>query len=74
MPVQRVLPNASFVELAARKAELGRELEARLHAYRDKLILTSVSGISEVGEPTVLPETVSDEELGRCVCDHPIYL
>jgi hypothetical protein len=67
----RVLPQASYVELSHRKAVIQHELRARLYLYDDvKLIVCSVAGISETGNPTVLPLDVSDSDLGCCICDH----
>jgi hypothetical protein len=60
-----------MVEISNRKIAVGRELQAWLYLYDNRmLIICSVSGISETGEPSVLPLDVSDEDLGRCVCDH----
>jgi hypothetical protein len=69
-PAVRATPDASYVEIAAHRAKVGRELEAVLYLYEDVFIVSSVSGIAETGEPTVLLVTTSDEALGRCVCDH----
>jgi hypothetical protein len=67
----RVLSDASYVEIAHRRRSLECELRARLYFYDEtKFIVCSASGISESGEPTVLPPDVSDDDLGRCVCDH----
>jgi hypothetical protein len=48
----------------------GSELEARVYSYADKLIVSSVAGIAEVGDPTVLPADVASDDLGRVVWDH----
>jgi hypothetical protein len=59
------------VELGKQRKKLGCELKARFYLYNNaKFIVCSVAGISETGEPTVLPLDVSDSDLGRCVCDH----
>jgi hypothetical protein len=71
VPSGRVFAKGSMVEISDRKAAVRSELQARLYLYDNRmLIVCSVSGISEIGEPSVLPLDVSDEDFGRCVCDH----
>lgn len=71
IPAQRVRADVSYVEISNRKKALGCELRMRLYLYDHKfLIITSVSGIAETGEPTVLPVDASNDDLGRSVCDH----
>lgn len=67
----RLLDGASYVEIAHYRRSLECELQARLYLYDETtFIVCSVSGISETGEPTMLPPDVSDNDLGCCVCDH----
>jgi hypothetical protein len=67
----RNTPPHSGREIAARKQALGRELQARFYFYDERMfIVSAVSWIAEVGEPTVLPADVGDEALGRCICEH----
>jgi hypothetical protein len=70
--IHRVIPEGSYVEVAARKKRLRCDLRARFYFSDEKrrFIISTVSGIAETGDPTVLPEDVSDDELGRVVCDH----
>ena len=70
--IDRVIPEGSYVEIANRKKQLECDLRARLYLYEEKhrIIVSSVSGIAETGNPTILPDDISDEELGRTVCDH----
>jgi hypothetical protein len=67
-----MLPEGSYIEIADRKKRLKSDLHARLYWYeeRHRIIISSVSGIAETDIPTVLPEDVSDDDLGRAVCDH----
>eukprot|EP01030_Chromulinospumella_sphaerica_P018951 gene18951-18826_t len=70
-PAPRVLPNASHVEIPARRAVIGTELRARLYLHEDRqLLISAVRGIAETGPVTVLDPGVDDETLGRTVCDH----
>ncbi len=71
VPGPRVLATASYVEIAERQDAVGHMLRARLFLYNDdRFLISSVAGISEVGEPTVLPVSIDDETLGLSVCDH----
>ena len=67
---ERVLPAQSTREIADTKKRLNSELHACLYLYDDtKLIICSIAGSTEHGEPVVLDKCVSDDELGRTVCD-----
>jgi len=68
--VERVLPDASYVEITKRKKEVREDLKAALYLFEEKLIVSSISGCFEVGEPTVLDANVSDMTLGETICDH----
>jgi hypothetical protein len=70
--VDRVIADASFREILDRKKRVGRDLHARAYFFDQKseFIISAVSGGYEIGSPTILPETATDEELGRIVCDH----
>ena len=68
---KQALPQASYVEISDRKAIIRHELRAHLYLYDNaKFIVCSVAGISETGDPTVLPLDVSDSDLGCCICAH----
>ncbi|PZO48541.1 MAG: hypothetical protein DCF16_16175 [Alphaproteobacteria bacterium] len=41
-----------------------------MYEEKQRIIVSSVSGIAETGAPTVLALDVSNDELGRVVCDH----
>lgn len=66
----------ALVAADARRLKLDHELVAVLYRYRDTdFLVTSVMGAeggigNETGEPTVLPATVDDAELGRVVWLH----
>lgn len=69
--VTRVAPNGSWVELADHKKRVNHELRARAYFYDQKgFIVSSVSGISESGEPSILAAHTTDSDLGLCFCDH----
>jgi hypothetical protein len=70
----RVIADASFREIIDRKKRVGRDLHARAYFFEPKslFIISAVSGGYEIGSPAILPETVTDEELGRIVCDRLI--
>jgi hypothetical protein len=70
VPVPRVIPEGSWVELAKRKKEIRHELRARLYLYQEKLILCPVAGIAEVGEPTIVQADIASSDLGLLICDH----
>jgi hypothetical protein len=53
----RVLSGASFIEIINRQRAVKTNLRAALYLYNNtKFIVTSISGIIETGEPTVLAE------------------
>ena len=69
--IERVLSDASFVEIAERKKRLGCELRASLYLFADtRLLVTSMAGIAEYGEVTILARDASCDEIGLSVCDH----
>jgi hypothetical protein len=66
----RVLPNQSTREISDTKERLNSELRACLYLYDDsKFIICALADIAEHGEPSVLDKGVSDDELGKTVCD-----
>jgi hypothetical protein len=70
IPVPRIHPDLSSIEIGRRREDIGHELKARLYLFRGKLIVSSVAGISEYGQPTVLPFDGDVSRLGLCLCDH----
>ena len=46
------------------------QAKARLYYHSGRYFVTSVAGISEFGEPSVLEETCENERLGEAVLDH----
>jgi len=70
--IERLIADASYVEITERKERLGRDLHAQAYFFNKRrvFIISAVSGSYETGTPSVLPEAVSDEELGRVICDH----
>jgi hypothetical protein len=46
------------------------EAEARLYAYREKILVCSLAGIAETDSITVLEQSVCDESLGAAVLKH----
>lgn len=70
-PRARVRPDASLHEISERRGVVGTELRARVYLYDErKLLISSVSGIAEVGAVSVLPWEIDDEALGLAICDH----
>jgi len=69
-PAPRIQPEGSWVEITRRRESIGYELRARLYLFKARLIISSVAGISEYGEPTVLPADIDADRLGLCICDH----
>jgi hypothetical protein len=69
---KRVLLDASFAEIIARKKRIGGvDLRAALYLHDAKtLIVTSISGILETGEPMVLPLEAANTLVGQTICDH----
>jgi hypothetical protein len=62
--ITRTLPEGSWVEIANYRNRLNTELCARAYFYEKKgYIVSAVSGITETGEPTILPPDVSSS---RC--------
>ncbi len=68
-PPGRVLEHQSTREIADAMKRLKNRLRAAVYLYESKFIICSISGFTEYGEPVVLEEDVSDEDLGRAVCD-----
>lgn len=69
--VERVTPDGSWVEIANQKKIVNSELEARAYFYDGVgFIISSVSGIAETGEPTIVPADATNFELGTTICDH----
>lgn len=70
-PRARVRPEASLHEISERRGVVGTELRASVYLYDErKLLISSVSGLAEVGSASVLPWEIDDETLGLAVCDH----
>ena len=68
--IDRVLPNQSTREIADTRKRLNSELRACLYLYDDsRFIICAIADSSEHGEPSVLDIGISDEELGKTVCD-----
>jgi hypothetical protein len=66
----RVVDHLSVREIADTKKKLKCELRAAVYFYDEsKFIVCAVAGNTEDGEPAVLDESVSNEELGLVVCD-----
>lgn len=66
----RVLPGHSTRELTDTKRSRRCELCASLYLYNnEKLIVCSIAGNTEHGEPAVLDVNESDEILGLTLCD-----
>ena len=69
-PQERVLEYQSTREIADAMKRLKCGLRAAVYLYDEsKFIICSISGNTEYGEPLVLNEDVSNEDLGRAVCD-----
>jgi hypothetical protein len=67
---ERVLVNQSTREIADKRKELNSELRASLYLYDDsKFIICTIAGNTEYGEPIVLDLNISDDELGKSICD-----
>ena len=66
----RVIANQSTREIADTRLRLKSELRACLYLYDDaKFIICAIAGVTEHGEPSVLDKSVSDDELGKIICD-----
>lgn len=69
-------PGSSALAIKRKRAAIGGELSAHVYWYAEReFIVTSImsvpgSVILEVGEPSVLPFDVADEDLGRAICEH----
>lgn len=69
-------PGSSLLAIKRKRAADGGELAAHVYRYAErKFLVTSIMSVPgsfrlETGEPTTLPSAVTDEELGRVVCEH----
>ncbi|QZD90496.1 hypothetical protein K3148_03635 [Qipengyuania aurantiaca] len=54
----------------AEEADVQYQAKARLYRHSGRYFISSVAGISEYGEPSVLEETCENERLGEAVLDH----
>lgn len=67
---KRVLANRSTREIADKRKDLNSELLASIYLYKDsKFIICAIAGHTEHGEPFVLDVNISDDELGKSICD-----
>ena len=69
-------PGSSLHAIGRKRAADGGELAAHVYRYAErKFLVTSIMSVPgslylETDEPTTLPIGVTDEELGRVVCEH----
>ncbi|MDJ0711530.1 MAG: hypothetical protein QNJ14_14155 [Woeseiaceae bacterium] len=69
-PKDRVLAQRSTREIADATKRLKTGLSAAVYLYDESsFIICSIAGNTEYGEPIVLGEDASNEDLGRAVCD-----
>jgi hypothetical protein len=75
---RRVLPLKSVRELTDYREAIGAELTAHVYFVPGKMIIVApVNGTQglfvEDREVTELPEAVSDDDLGQCICDNLLW-
>lgn len=73
----RVLSDRSVRELVDYRNSVGHELSVHIYYLPgNRFIVAPISGVApqvETREVTVLPDTCSDDDLGRAVCDNLLW-